>query len=186
MFDPARRVQHRLGGGHRKVQEEVVVVVDELQHFGGDRRLVAGRHHCRSDGPVKERCGGAIAVVDLVAHVERLGDEVLEVDAAQLRYRLLQDRVEGVPHPVQPLNDWLTEGAVAQDLTQPFVKRGVGRIAMRLVLEDEHRHGGRDNACHRPDRGMFVAGGELDGAGGGEPSGCLSGCGLCARRAERR
>jgi hypothetical protein len=99
--------------------------------------------------------------VDLVAHVQRLGDDVLEVDLPQFGDSLLQDGIESPFHPSQPLGDRLAIGAVAQHLAQPLVHRAVGEVAVRLVhcstntgIEGETMPAIGPTAC------MLVTGGE--------------------------
>ena len=100
VLDPARGVQRRLEAAIERLRKKWSLWLMNSSTSAAAAGSVAGRHDRRRDGPVEERGGGAVAVVDLVAHVQRLGDEVLQVDRAQLRDGLLQDRVEGVLHPV--------------------------------------------------------------------------------------
>ena len=60
------------------------------------------------------------------------------------------------------------EGAVAQNLAEPLVDRAVGAVAEGGVLEDPHRHLGGDDARHRADGAVGVAGLEGDPARGGQ------------------
>ena len=53
-------------------------------------------------------------------------------------------------------------GAEAQHLAEPLVEVAVGAVAARRVLDDPHRHRRADDAGHRPDRAMMVAGLERD------------------------
>ena len=61
-LDLLRRLEHRLAGGHREVEEEVVVAVDEAQNL-----LRPGLWSSPRSAPARlaheERGGGAVAVV---------------------------------------------------------------------------------------------------------------------------
>ena len=66
------------------------------------RRAVAARlDDRRREHAVEQRRGGAVPVVDLVPHVERLRDDVLEVDGTRDLQRALERRVEDLVHPVE-------------------------------------------------------------------------------------
>ena len=110
----------------------------------------------------EERGRRAVAVVRLVAHVQRLGDDAPQVDGAGLLQRPLQRRVERRIHPLEPLQHVVSVGTVAQHAPQPLVLRGVGHVAKGLVLDDEDGHRRREDARHGPDGVMVVARIELE------------------------
>ena len=65
-------------------------------------------------------------------------------------------------------------GAVAQHLAEALVERGEGAVAEGRVLDDPDRHRGGDDAGHRADGRVVVAGRERDRARGGQPLGLLA------------
>ena len=81
---PCGGVEHRLARGHRQVEKEVVVAGDEVERCGGIARAVASDVEQRRREPLEEeRRRGGVAVVHLVAHVQRLRHQRLELESAQ-------------------------------------------------------------------------------------------------------
>ncbi len=112
--------------------------------------------------PDEEGGGGLVAVVDLVPHLDRLGDQVLEIDGAVDFQGFLEDGIKGLFHPLEMLNHFGAIGAKAEDLAQAFVLGTVGKVALGLVFDDENRHGGRDDTGHGAHGIVVVAGIKLD------------------------
>jgi len=160
-------VEGGLGGGHGEIEIEMIVGLEELEY---GRRHLRGRgaHQGGGDEPGEERGGSHVAVVALVAHLERLGGEVLEIDGPMRADGAGEGGGERLVHPAQPVEDLRPVGAEAQHLAEAFVLDGVGAIAARRVLHDEDGHGGRHNAGHGSDRAEVVAGGEAHRAVVGE------------------
>jgi len=133
---PSAGIQHRLDGRHGEVEEEVIVAVDELQHL--DRRLrIGGLDDGRGQLAEEEGSRRAVAVVPLVAHVQRLRDDAPQIDRPRLLQRARQRRVERLLHPLQLGDDIIAVGSVAQDAPQPLVLRGVGHRPEGLVLSPD-------------------------------------------------
>ena len=81
-------VERELAGGHREVEEEVVVAADEAQRLG-DVRLSnpasdPAADHRRGEVAQQHQRAGAVAVVGLVAHLQHLGEDAGDVDAASV------------------------------------------------------------------------------------------------------
>ncbi len=155
-------VERELAGGHREVEEEVVVAADEGERLGHVGRVDTGGDHGRGEVAQHHQRAGPVAVVGLVAHLQHLGEDAGDVDAARGAHRLLQQRREHVAHPAQPLDDVGGVGAVAQHLAEPLVERAVGTPPGGPVLEHPDPHARRGDAGHRSDRGVVVAGVEAD------------------------
>ena len=71
----------RFPGRHAQVQEEVIVAVDELDHLRQDFVILIGARQRRANRAQEQRGGGPVAVMALIAHVQRLGDQALDVNA---------------------------------------------------------------------------------------------------------
>ena len=156
----------------------MLVAAGELQD-GGDvgRRRVDGDDRRRQLAQRHERAG-AVAVVPLVAHLQHLGEDPLDVDRVVARvdrspHRLRQDRPEHVAHPAQALLHLVVEGAHPQHLAEALVEVAVGLAAGDRVLDAPHPHRRRRHAGHRADRAVVVARVERDLAGGQDPLGVL-------------
>ena len=120
MGDALARRRHQLAGRHVGVEREMVVVAHELQDAYA--RLALPRQGGRQL-PAPQRGRADVAVVALVAHLQRLRDVRLHVD------RLLQ-RAEGGPqrgpdlrdHPPQLGQHLIVVGAEAQRLADSLVE----------------------------------------------------------------
>ena len=64
------------------------VVAQEAQHLGRDRRVRRRAGDARREQLQEEERAGLVAVVPLVAHVQRLGDQRPQVEPARERERL--------------------------------------------------------------------------------------------------
>ena len=162
----------------------MVVAGDEARD-GGDvgRRLVELDQRGQQLAQ-QQRRAGAVAVVALVAHLQRLGGHRAQVDrlAEPLAARRANTRASTSRIQRQALEHLGVVGAVAQHLAEPLVERAERAVAVRGVLDDAHRHRRAHDAGHRPDRAALVARAELELAGGGHALGVL----VVARRAPRR
>lgn len=158
-------ISHHLRSDHRQVDEEVVVGVDKAQHRGdvGSRRIAFDQVGC--DLAIEERCRGLVAIVTLVAHLQCLGDDVPQVDAATPLERSAHQRRQHCTDPAQPVDDFGRVGSHPHHLTDAFVEVGVGAVLTAGIDRDVHRHGRRDHTGHRTDRTVLVVGSEFDVAG---------------------
>ena len=138
---------------------------------------LGGLEQVRGDLAQQQRGRRTVAVVALVAHLQRLRDEHRHVDRAVPAQRPGQRGREHPLHPAQPVDDLGRVGAEAQHLAEPLVQRAVGAAAVHGVLEHRHRHRRAHHAGHRPDGAARVARRERDAAGGGQPLGLLDGVG---------
>ncbi len=146
----------------------MIVAVDEVEDGNGVVLVGAGGDDGGCDGAIEEGGAGAVAVVDFVAHVEGLGNHVFEVDGAGVGEGVFEDGVEDGFHPFEAAGDFLAVSAVAEDFAKAFVEGAEGAVAVFFVFDNHHGHGGGDNAGHGADCAVLMAGGILDGAGGGE------------------
>ncbi len=131
-----RRFEHGFPGGHAQVQEEVIVAVDELDHLRQDFVVLVRARQRRTNRAQEQRGGGAVAVVALVAHVQRLGDQAFDVDPiGQGLQGAVQRRVEIGLHPFQAGVHFRSHPAVAQDFSQALrsacSRRGCRRSCSR-------------------------------------------------------
>ena len=166
---PSAGFDRALARGHAEIEEPVIVAIDELDHFGERFIISIGAGQRRADRAQEQAGARPIAIVPLVAHVQRLRDQRLHVDAVR---QGLQGPIErGIEiglHPLEARDHFRPHAAVAQHFAQTFVLRAKGAIAKGLVLEDEHRHRRRHDARHRPDGVMMMARRKLDVAGSRE------------------
>ncbi|MNT60137.1 hypothetical protein D3C72_1976950 [compost metagenome] len=93
----------------------------------------------------------------LIAHVQRLSQHQAQVDLTGQLHGVAQHRAEHVAHPVQAVNDALIVGTHAQDLRHLLAQIGISAIAVGLVLDDVHEHGGGGHPCHGADTVVLVA-----------------------------
>jgi hypothetical protein len=150
----------------------VVVAGHEAQSLGNVRGREAGIHHRRHQFAQQHQRPGAIAVVRLVAHVEHLRHDRLDVDGAVRAHRRLQHRRENACHPPQPGEHVGGVRAVTQHSAQPLVERAVRQAAAFRILQYEQPHRRRHHSCHRPDGARMVARREV------QPAGLEEGAGL--------
>ena len=150
--DVAGRVERELAGGHREVEEEVVVAADEPQRPPRRRPAsapLATRAGPRSRSsirvPARLRLWASSPICSIWPRIAVTSTGSAGPDGP------LQQRAEDVAHPAQPVEHLGGVGAVAQDLAEPLVERAVGAGAGRGVLEHEHPHARRDHAGHRAD-----------------------------------
>ena len=154
--DAGAGVHDALASRHDEVEDEVPRVLDELERAGHFARL-AHRHQVPRQRDEQQRVARLVAVVHLVAHLHRLRDDALDVDAPGRVDGPAQQRREIVVHPAQLLHHRLVVGAVPQHLADAHVERRVGVDAEAVVAHDVHLHRRGDDSRHRPDRVMVVA-----------------------------
>ena len=94
---PCGGVAHRLARRHRQVEEEVVVAGDERQRpAAAPPSSVGGQQRQRQ--PLEQQPGGrGVAVVHLVAHVQRLRHQRLELGIGQAAHRDLHGLKNSLP-----------------------------------------------------------------------------------------
>ena len=153
----------------------MVVAVDELEDPPDRAHRLVEADERRGELADDQRGAGAVAVMPLVAHLERLGEEAPHVERPVAVERLGEDRAEDLLHPAEPVNHGLVEGAVAEHLAEALVQGRVGGRAEGLVAEDHDGHRRRHDAGHRAHGPVVVAGLEADGPRGGERLGLLRG-----------
>ncbi len=142
----------------------MVIGAQELEDrdgLGGFR----GPYESRGDGPGEQRGRGDVAVVGLVAHLERLAGQAAQVDRSTLADRDREGRSDHLGEPAQPLEDRGVVGAEPEDLAESLVERRVGACPGRHVLDHDHRHRRADDPGHRADRAVVVARREFDVTG---------------------
>ncbi len=135
----------------------MVVAGDELHRPRDLGRREARIDQRRQQIAQQHQRAGPVAVVRLVAHVQHLRQDRLDVDRAVRAHRGLQHRAQRLRHPPQAVEHVGGVRAVAQHLAETLVERAVGKRAGGRILEHEHPHRGRDDAGHRPDRPVVVA-----------------------------
>ena len=105
----------------------MIVAGDEAD---GRRDILAARlraQHRWHQPFQQERGRGRVAVVNLVAHVQGLRHQRLELDAAGLGQRQLERLAQDARHPLQPIDDLGVVGAKPQHLAEPFVEIAEGQ-----------------------------------------------------------
>ena len=100
----------------------------------------------------------------LIAHLQRLRGDGLEVDAAQRAGDDRERRAQHVAHPRQTAQHVLAVRAKAQRLAQTLVEIAEGAIAAVGILNDQHRHRCRDHPGHGAHCVEVMARRELDGS----------------------
>ena len=113
----------------------------------------------------QEAGGGGVAVVQFIAHVQRLRHERLEVGIRQTAHRNLHRGEEFRAEPAQSFDDFGRVGAEAQHLAESLVQIAIGAVAAVGILHHPDRHRWADDARHRTDGRVFVARFERDAAG---------------------
>ncbi len=82
-----RGVGHRLAGGHRDVEEEVIVAGDEGERALNGAAVEFGFQQRQSELLEQQRGRGGVAVVQLVAHVQGLRHQRLQFRMSQPAHR---------------------------------------------------------------------------------------------------
>ena len=162
-------IQRGLTHRHPRRTGEVVAAGDKLEHFTLLRHRIARLDQPRRQRLNKQRGARVVAVVALVAHVQRLGQHQAQVDFADNLHRVAQHRAEHVAHPVQALDHALVVSPHAQDLRHLLAEVGEGAVAVGFVLNDVHKHRRGGDARHRAHAVMLVARRERNISGGGDP-----------------
>ena len=127
---------------------------------------------------------GAVAVVPLVAHLQHLGDDRLDVDRPGCARTACCSTGPSTAAIQRSRLDHLgAVGAVAQHLAEALVERAAGLAAVHRVLQLEHPHRRRDHAGHRADGAVVVARVEGDRRRGRARARPPRGCRPAPRRA---
>ena len=150
-------IQRGLTHRHPRRTGEVVAAGDKLEHFTLLRHRIARLDQPGCQRLNKQRGARVVAVVALVAHVQRLGQHQAQVDFADNLHRVAQHRAEHVAHPVQALDHALVVGPHAQDLRHLLAEVGEGAVAVGFVLNDVHKHRRGGDARHRAHTVVLVA-----------------------------
>ena len=98
-----------------------------------------GLGHRNGHGIGEQARGGGVTVVQFVAHLQRLGDDRLELQAADRVQRLAQGGRPHIPPHPQALQSLL---AVITELLVAFHLPAEGAVAEGLVLHHPHRRRG--------------------------------------------
>ena len=157
-----RGVGHGLARGHHRVQHGQGVVADGLEDVRGHLGVGGSFGDARRQGFEEDDGARLVAIVALIAHMQGLGQQGLDVHAAHQLDGLLQHGRHHLVHPVQAIHHFLVISAVAQHLAVALVHIAEGQVAVGLVLDDVDFHIGRGQARHRAHRLVLVAGLQLD------------------------
>ena len=76
---------------------------------------------------------GAVAVVAVIAHLQLLSDEDLQVDLATDLQSFLDDRIELIAQPVQTGDNGIIISTETQNLAQTLIEGAVSHVAMSLI-----------------------------------------------------
>ena len=141
-LDAVRGVRRRLGRGHRKAQEEVVIRGQRLQRLLDRRAVLAGHvDDVQRDLAQEEQRRRGVAAVQLVAHVQGALHQGFQRDVPGAAHRLRDDRRHHVLDEQQPLLHALVVHAVVEAARiGAFVEVAVAEVAAVVVAHREHRH----------------------------------------------
>src|SRR5207253_10945898 len=106
----------------------------------------------------KQGRGRDVAVVPLVAHVQRLRHQRFEIQFAENFHACPQRRSEDLSYPLKAVDHIGTVGAEPEHSTDSLVEVTEGLIAMGGIDNHPHWHGGANGASHGTDGGMMVTG----------------------------
>ena len=134
--------------------------VEDGRGYGG----IGGSDQGWSDCPGEQRCRRDVPVVAFVAHLQCLTRQAAKVERPTALERARERRTEHVHEPTQAIKDGRVIGSETQDLPKALVQRRVGPGPRSGILDDDDRHRGADDAGHRADRPVIVAGREHDAA----------------------
>lgn len=90
-----------LQAGHGEVQPGVVVGVQELESANLDILIEVSLNDGGSQLTDQQGSTGTVTVVAVIAHLQLLSDEDLQVDLCHGSPELLDDRIELIAQPVQ-------------------------------------------------------------------------------------
>ena len=150
-------VQRGFAHCHPRRAGEVVAAGDKLEHLTLLLNRITRLDQTRRQGLDQQRSARVVAVVALVAHVQRLGQHQTKIDFTDDLHRVAQHRAEHVAHPVQAVNHALVVGAHAQDLRHLLAEVGERAVAVGFVLNDVHKHRRGGDARHRAHAVVLVA-----------------------------
>ena len=129
----------------------MVVPVDEPQRGGQISGREVDLDQIGDDLADEQRGPGTVAVVTIVAHLQRLGEDRGEVHGPVLAQGRCEHRGEDPLHPSEPLDHLRAVGAEPQDLAESLVERDVGGGVVDVVVHHEHRHRRAHHSGHRSD-----------------------------------
>ena len=121
----------------------------------------------------EQRGRRAVAVVQFVAPRQRFGDDVAQVESTERPDGAVQDGPHAVPEPTQPVEHCRVVGTEDQRAAEALHEELRRAVAVRPVLDDHHRHAGRDRTHAARENAVVLGRAELDLAGGGLRDGLL-------------
>ena len=154
-----------LAGGHGEVQPGVVVGVQELESTNLDILIEVSLNNGGSQLTDQQGSTSAVTVVAVVAHLQLLSDENLQVDLAADFQSFLDDGIELIAQPVQTSDNGLIIGTETQNLAQTLIEGAVSHVAIGLVDYFPNRHGVGNDTAHGANSVVMMAGIEGDLAG---------------------
>ncbi len=161
-FNPLGGVGDALAGGHHRVEDAERIFAQELDHVRGGCLVLGYPGNRGGQGGCIEQGGSIQAVMSIIAHVQRFGDQRADVHSAGSLDRVVEQRAQDVVHPLELGDDFRAVGAHAQHFPAAFVQAGERFVPVGFILDDVYQHRRRNQAGHRPDCSMVVAGLELD------------------------
>ena len=111
---------------------------------------------------------GAVTVVAVVAHLQLLRDENLQIDLAADFQSFLDEGIELIAQPVQTGDNGIIISTETQNLAQTLIEGAVSHVAMSLVDDLPNGHGIGNDTAHGAYGIVMVAGIEGDLAGSGQ------------------
>src|SRR5579859_3567942 len=160
--DAVRSQQGSLAHRHRQVEVYKIVALHVAQHADRLFAGIAGLHQVGRDLAREERGGSLVAVVALVAHLQRLRRERYKFDATGGPHGAGHRRSQHLRHPAQLRDHLRAVGSIAQHLTESLIECTEGLMSINRLLDDLHGHGRGNHPRHRPYRVVVVTGGEDD------------------------
>ena len=147
---------------HHDVQEELVRIRQEFHHSIAVLLVhLHGRDH-RCHFLIEDQGCRNIALMELIAHGDRLGDHGVHRNAAFLPQCTPQGGPQNILHPVQAVHHLLGIRTEPKHLADAFVHRAVSAVPIGLIAHHKNRHICRCNAAHRTDCIDMVAGDKTD------------------------
>ena len=129
-----------------------------VEHLRPRRPVERCRRRVGAMRPGEQRGRRDVAVVALVAHLERLAGDGLEVDRAAARGGPRDSAGPRVlANQRRRSSTDVVVGAEAEHLAEALVERRERAVAGSGVLDDDDRHRRREDAGHRADRAVVVA-----------------------------
>ena len=133
---------------HGEVQEELIVGGKEAEDLKALGRVLHHIGKVRGQFTGKQRGSRHIALMHLIAHRQRTGNNELEGNRAGFLERSLHSRAQIILDPAQAVNNLRGVSAKAHDLADSFVKGAVGVIAEGLITNHPQWHGAGNHTSH--------------------------------------